>query len=321
VPGGNAPGTEALAATDPGVLRAIAQRADVAEALRLVAAERAALVGALTPEELGAVYAAALFSAEELDGALGLAAENYGPRARALLYRAAAETTVAAARAAVLEKAWALAYGTDAFPVAVQGTLPALATLPPSADLAWFAPAAARALFAAGEEGKAMAWYRLVERQGAVDADMAAAAVALWPLARLANPGGPGRPDAVPLDAWRVANAAEAENAAARAADLYALLHAVGDDLPDDAWADMADGPVAREARVPTFPIWRGLERAADAERRGETILYALLALGSAGPAGADTAVLGRIVPALKRIGLEREARAVAVEAAVGRGL
>ncbi|MBT5413212.1 MAG: hypothetical protein HOK81_01290, partial [Rhodospirillaceae bacterium] len=53
----------------------------------------------------------------------------------------------------------------------------------------------------------------------------------------------------------------------------------------------------------------------------GETILYALLALGSAGPAGADTAVLGRIVPALKRIGLEREARAVAVEAAVGRGL
>ncbi len=321
---GIVPGAEILTASDPGVLRAVALRSDVAEEVRLGAAERAVLAGALTPEELGAVYAATLFSAEELDGALGLAAESYGPRARALLYRAAAETNVAAARAAVIEKAWALSYGTADYAVAVHGTLPALATLPPSADLVWFAPAAARALFAAGAEGKAMDWYRLVQRQGAVDPDMAAAAVALWPVVRLADPGGKTRWEPEKFEAWRAANAAEAggapERAAERAAILYALFHAVGDDLPEGVWSDMIEAPVLAEARVPGFAIWRGLERAAESGRRGETVLYALLALEVDGPARADSSTLARVVPALKRIGLEREARAVAVEAAVGRG-
>lgn len=322
---GIVPGEEILAASDPGVLRAVALRADVAEEVRLVAAERAVLAGALTPEELGAVYAATLFSAEELDGALGLAAESYGPRARALLYRAAAETNVAAARAAVLEKAWALSYGTADYAVAVHGTLPALATLPPSADLVWFAPAAARALFAAGEGDKAMEWYRLVQRQGAVDPDMAAAAVALWPLVRLADPGGKTRWESETFEAWRAANGARGggapDRAAERASTLYALLHAVGEELPEGLWSDMIEAPVLAEARVPGFAIWRGLEHAAESGRRGETVLYALLALGTAGPAEADSSTLARVVPALKRIGLEREARAVAVEAAVGQGL
>lgn len=318
---GVVPGTDALAATDPAVLRAIAQRSDVAEEVRLAAAERAALAGALTPKELGAVYAAMLFSAEELDGALGLAADAYGPRARALLYRAAAETSVASARAAVLEKAWALGRGTPDYAIAVYGTLPALATLPPSADLAWFAPAAARALFAGGEERRAMDWYRLVQRQSAVSPDMAAAAVELWPLARLANPEGKVRWEQELFESWRSANAERPEDMAARAATLYALFYAVGDELPEEAWGDMIEAPAALEARVPTFPIWRGLERAAYAGRRGEAVLYALIALGAQGPSGAESSILARVIPALMFVGLDREARAVAVEAAVGRGL
>ena len=55
--------------------------------------------------------------------------------------------------------------------------------------------------------------------------------------------------------------------------------------------------------------------------RGGETVLLALLALGEAGPARADPLVLAAVLPALSAVGLEREARALAIEAAIARGL
>ena len=66
---------------------------------------------------------------------------------------------------------------------------------------------------------------------------------------------------------------------------------------------------------MPAAALWRGLGAAAAAGAVGETVLMALLALGEAGPAGAHPTMLGAVVDALRRVGLEAEARSVALEA------
>ena len=55
--------------------------------------------------------------------------------------------------------------------------------------------------------------------------------------------------------------------------------------------------------------------------RLGETVLLSLLALGESGPGDADPVVLSRVLSSLRNIGLEAEARALAVEAALAAGL
>ena len=63
-----------------------------------------------------------------------------------------------------------------------------------------------------------------------------------------------------------------------------------------------------------------GLELAAAASRRGEVVLLSLLLLGDRGPGWSDTITLGRIVSALRQVGLERDAAAVAFEGLLAAG-
>lgn len=55
--------------------------------------------------------------------------------------------------------------------------------------------------------------------------------------------------------------------------------------------------------------------------RVAETVLLSLLALGEAGPAGADPLLLHQVLISLRHAGFEKEARAMAVEAALAAGL
>jgi len=55
--------------------------------------------------------------------------------------------------------------------------------------------------------------------------------------------------------------------------------------------------------------------------RVGETVLLSLLAIGNAGPAKVDPLVLGDVLRALKTAGLKKEARALALDAVLARGL
>jgi len=56
-------------------------------------------------------------------------------------------------------------------------------------------------------------------------------------------------------------------------------------------------------------------------ERIGETVLLSLIAIGNAGPAKVDPLVLGDVLRALKAAGLKKEARALALDAVLARGL
>ena len=111
------------------------------------------------------------------------------------------------------------------------------------------------------------------------------------------------------------------ETAVARGALLFNLLEAFGDKVPADIWAPLLDGPPQISTVMPQPALWRSLINAADQVNVGEAVLLSLLTLGQAGPTQVDSTVLRQVVISLQAIGLETEARALALEAAVAAGL
>ena len=73
-------------------------------------------------------------------------------------------------------------------------------------------------------------------------------------------------------------------------------------------------------AAMSNHALENNLIASASAGRLGETVALALQALGNAGPGGVTTTTLIAVTSALKAVGLENEARNIAVEAAIAKG-
>ena len=112
-----------------------------------------------------------------------------------------------------------------------------------------------------------------------------------------------------------------ARTADARAERLFALLDGVGSPVPDAAWWQQLEAPLERPASVPVSALWRGLERAAADRRLGETVVLALHMLNGAPEAAHPEVADRRRCSALRAVGLDREARAIAVATALGMDL
>ena len=97
---------------------------------------------------------------------------------------------------------------------------------------------------------------------------------------------------------------------------LLALLEGVGAPIETDLWRDLLPASDQRQAAAPASVLWRGLERAAAERRVGETILYALHMLNGR-PQDAHPEALVACLRALSRVGLDRDARAIAVATAL----
>jgi len=153
--------------------------------------------------------------------------------------------------------------------------------------------------------------------------ELAAKAVLdLWPLMQLADTAGELGWNPQAVDAWLpVQRDLLGENVAVeRAAMLFVLLDALGYKLPEPAWDDLLQGSLTVTAYVPSPALVRSLETAAEEGRLGETVLLGLLALGDVGPAGAASSTLQSVIQAFNAVGLQAEARTMALEAVLGRG-
>jgi hypothetical protein len=304
----------ALAAAAPALLTAIARDPVLAGERQLEIAERAFASGGLDGAELAAIYVA-----QAPDGdALEQVQNAWGPAARARATRAAGEVRSPDERAALLDATWRAAAGAERFLVALP-LAPQFAELPPERALLPVAPSAARALLAADRPLPAARWFGLLSAESGADSAAGHELAALLPLFTLAGVGGS---DAVPafderaLGAWRAAR----PNAADTAERLFALLDGVGSAVPDAAWWQQLEAPLQRPASVPVSALWRGLERAAADRRVGETVVLALHMLNGA-PAAAHPEILIVALRALRAVGLDREARGIAVATALGAGL
>jgi hypothetical protein len=311
---------------DPNILTTIATDPALDVALRLAAAEQSTAGGGLPVEQLEQAYASITFAPGDLADPIGASARDPGPAGRALLYQAAGITLQPRDRARLVQAALDRARHQGGYLLAVQVNMTYLLPVVPAPDLAWFAGDAGRALYAAGHYEQANAWLQLAESQAAGNPQAAAAVSELAVYARIAGVGAPIAWDPAALAQWR--QAAGTNPGAQR---LFAIFDGLGEPLgggwsmigqPAAAPAPTGAATVAPPAGAPADPaLLFNLGDAAGKHRIGETVLLSLYALGSGGPAGCDPLSLSRVIASLIQVGLDAEARAIAIEAAIAAGV
>jgi len=312
--------SDVIASNRPGVLRAIAISPNASPELRLEAAERAEVAGALSVDALRQLYASISFSEDELKNPLTHAAQRSGPMSRALLYRATLMQTVPAAQAEALHRALELARLGGRYASTARAFLPQLSRIPPTQDLAWFAPEAIRAFLITSRHADASPWFDLLKTVAGRDPKMAGELASLMPVARLSGFAGASQWTMEQMNAWW-AVVKDTEGARDKAVTLAATLEALGEFVPDDMWVELVAGTSHTALQAPYPSHWFLLNSASSHARVGETVLLSLVGLGDGGPARADPIVLHHVLRALRNIGLERQVRAMALEAVVAAGL
>ncbi|MBT4487133.1 MAG: hypothetical protein HOK30_26060 [Rhodospirillaceae bacterium] len=320
---------DAVKGAAPAVVRAIATSPNASLSLRLEAAERAEAMGILGTEILARVYASVPFSAEQAADAIALAEQQPGPSAAAILYQVARIDDQISGRARALAAAWRNGRRSGRYMTAVRVNLSQTRTIQPDPALAWFAAPAGRALLAAGDRDAARAWLlAVIEPARGGQKDAAAAMLTLAPLLYVDAGAAEDRVLASVMGKvlagwWQGEVANGGPERYQRAIRLFGLLSALGRDVSGDLWLPLLAAPEREvlQSRQPTSaPLLIGLDRAAAAGRRGEAVLLSLLLLGDEGPGQGDSMTLGRIVSALRQVGLADDAGAVALEGLLGVG-
>lgn len=307
----------------PIALRSAALSPNVPLELRLSLAERAFSAGAFTADEIVRLYMSIPFTPDEVANPISQAEAAWGPRGRAVLLRAAAAQEVPLAKAEVLRRAWSIGREKGGYAEIARASAPIVAAIPPAAELTWFAADAARVLFAAGRSAEALAWYRIVFADRDRVEEARAAEASLWPVALLADTNNEVAWSPDQLRAWYARERKERPEKALRAAlALYSMLDATGRTVPPAVWKDLLTGPLVSAEPALSFAWAQGIEDASASGRIGETVLLAALggaATGDDAFPSADAA--RRAVTALRRIGLEEDARRLSVETALAAGL
>jgi hypothetical protein len=292
---------------------------------RLEAAERAEAMGVLETKVLRDIYTGMTFPKDQLDKALSIAQSEKTATSRALLYARASRETVPTALAQIVQQALILARGSARYQTQARVYRDMVMGLPPSRDLLWLAPEAARALLATGPATQANAWFDILRASAVLDEQSQRMRDRLLPLARIAGviQDPDWSADAVgnwykAASAIEGANPPDPDDVRAQAIMLFNLLEATGDTVPDAQWEKTISGG---STVVPNAALWRQLQSASIAGRVGETIMLSSVALGPGSTGEADPTVLRFVVESLRGVGLVNEARALAVEAAVSAGI
>ncbi len=186
---------------------------------------------------------------------------------------------------------------------------PALGELGPADPSSPVAADAARALLVIGDTDAARGW---------IDAS---GSKSLLVLQRLATEPAEQDQDAAALLRDAIAELASRDGAAAPAqADLLVALFAAFDE-PVGAldWAPLMAPP--HEARLPSAALWIDQQQAVAGKRVGETALASILLVAAGERLSLEPMLLDRAISGLRVVGLEADARALAIEAAIDAGI
>ena len=344
---------DAISSNRPGVLRTIAISPNAPLEMRLEAGERAESAGALVVDSLRQLYTSVSFSEKDLANPLSRAETEGGPMTRALLYHTSLVQTVPTAQAEVVARALALGREEGRYASVVRVFMPVLKRIPPSAELLWFAPEAIRALLLNNETIAAEAWFQLMRAGALFSKDSGQTVVGLMPIVRLMGSPEAAEWNTSQLPAWADSIKGR-KNADSLPPLLYTLFDALGEPVPREAWEKLVTTAGRHKLTMPSPALWFRLKEATEAargrggeaekktaqaapavsdaasgadpsppgrSRLGETVLLALLALGDEGPAGASPLLLREVLISLRAIGFHKEARALAIEAALAAGI
>jgi hypothetical protein len=290
--------------------------------LRADLGELAASVGAMEGEVLGEIFLGQEFTEGEQKSVEILAETDLGARVDGLIYKMATEATEDQSRLELIKLGWER--GLRMKTLQALGPIYAnlMRNIRPRRQLIVWAPLAGRVLLYADQQEAADGWSEMLLGQVVLGAAVAGEALAeLWPLqytsgSELAAPISDNT-----LALWRTTiSALPIEEQLRRASLLYGLLEALGQPVPQEAWEAVLAAPAPASGKAPGFALWRQLILSANAGRLGETICLALVGLGGEGTEDASLAALTTALAALRRVGLEAEARALARERLVAAG-
>ena len=93
------------------------------------------------------------------------------------------------------------------------------------------------------------------------------------------------------------------------------MLDALEYDVPIPLWEEASKSPQPMDGDLPATGMLTSLKEAADASEVGHTVLLVAAVLGPKGAKGAHLIALGDALRALKRVGLDAEARRLGFEA------
>lgn len=292
-------------------------------AARLAAAERAERAGAVTADALIALYGEIAVEAGKVDGALLAAEADPTAYARALLWRTAEVNGAPGLRALIIGKALQIAVDAAEWRQTARLFAPLVRrmTIEPSVEV--LAPDAVRTLVAAGDPAAARPWIEwLRTRADAGSPDARVAVRRLWVLARIG--GGdqlvPYR-EAALAEWWNDLRDSDPDAASNLGGAALTLLDALGAPIGVDAWRGLASAPPTNPYEAPTAAFRNGVTAGADAGRLAETVALACAGFGEVPLDDLDPTAVAGVVRALRKLGLEDDARRLAGEAAVAYGL
>ncbi len=305
LPAPEAIGTAVPKPVGPAADAALARTPAQPLASRIAAAERAFGAGLFKAEDVITLYMQAPPPSGEPVAMIN-AADT--PETRAALYQAVARGQMPDLRAPLIAAAMQKAWQRGDYFTQAQFYAPFAQMIVPNRGLLWFAPDAARLMFAVGNADKASFWLNMVEGSSG-NPQAATGSPGLKILARLSGVYGTYTGQDDPVAEWRAAvNGSEVQGAR-----LYALFAGLGEKV-GGGWTGIS--PITTQGSYAAQ-----INTAAPSGRRGETVLLSLLALGGNRLGEADAASLSAAIGGLRAVGLEAEARRVALEAAILSGL
>ncbi len=305
---------EVATSAGPAVLAAIATADGTPSDQRLAAAEAAEAYGALPTAKLIELYAAETFTEAEKTSPTTVTGKK-NARAAALLYQLGVNQSSPSLRAEYLKRGLELGRERGLFATAARANLAPLKALEPSSELAGQSGPLIRGLLAAGDIEGARKWAGAL---GGWRSDKAAAETLtqVWPLLLLA--GTVDYEDRA-FEAWLASQ--DGKLRGRRGTLVLGLAQGLGVQVPPARWNALLGQDAAVDETVAGPSALLRLTPAADAKRKAETVALALIALGPEGNAKASPAALGPAVSGLNKLGLTPDARAVALDAALTRGL
>ncbi|MEE2661409.1 MAG: hypothetical protein VYB39_00140 [Pseudomonadota bacterium] len=307
---------------DTAALRAIVSAPNTDLPTRLLAAEKALRFGVLSSEKLIHLYRRIPFSADELKRPFAAAETSWEPWTRALILRSAAAQRVPLAKAEILTQAWQIGRERRAFAEIVKASLPIVLSINPESQLNWFAIDAARALFGGGYLEEGFDWYKLVLNERGYDNVAKSAERALWHLAVLSDSELSVTISTKRLHQWFESEIEkDSEKGLVKALTFFSLLEALDINVSPKLWLKVLD--VTLQSAEPQLNLaWHiSLKHASRSKRVGETILLSIIGGGEVGSEEMALEDMTVVIRALKEVGLEREARALAIETAIANGL
>ena len=305
---------------DPSGLSVVAKNSNLSWKIRMLAAEKAVLAGSLSSIYLGELATQFKFEENIFSRAASESKSMEGFMARALLLKAAALNTSFIERARFLRLLLDSADSDEIFQVYASVIMPILLTIKPRHDLIWFASSATRASIAGGNYILASEWLAVLAKTLDLDYEASGSLLRLLPLIAIA-----GQPLPKPFseeqatDVWSgLSDNFSREDKEKRASRLLVLLSAMGIEPRAGAWKNVISSKnIFEMENIPATALRYQLLDAAKNNRIAEVVSISLIMLGSEGPSKSGLVSLNAVIRALREIGLEADARAIAIEAAI----